>query len=70
MERSRQWREVGLGAQILRDLSISSIRLYATRSRTYVGIAGFGIEIEGTEPFEEGSTHRLTIKQPPDASDC
>jgi 3,4-dihydroxy 2-butanone 4-phosphate synthase/GTP cyclohydrolase II len=51
-ERNMQWREVGLGAQILRDLRISSIRLLATRSRTYVGIAGFGIEIVGTEPLE------------------
>jgi 3,4-dihydroxy 2-butanone 4-phosphate synthase/GTP cyclohydrolase II len=51
-QRSEQWREVGLGAQILRDLGISSIRLYATRARTYVGLAGFGIEIAGTEPLE------------------
>jgi len=52
LERSEQWREVGLGAQILRDLRISSIRLLATRSRTYVGLAGFGIEIAATEPVE------------------
>jgi len=57
LERNRQWREIGLGAQILRDLGISSIRLYATRARTYVGLAGFGIEIAGieiagTEPLE------------------
>ncbi len=51
-ERSVQWREVGLGAQILRDLRISSIQLLATRSRTYVGLAGFGIEITVTEPLE------------------
>src|SRR5712691_10478584 len=51
-ERSVQWREVGLGAQILRDLRISSIQLLATRSRTYVGLAGFGIEITITEPLE------------------
>jgi 3,4-dihydroxy 2-butanone 4-phosphate synthase/GTP cyclohydrolase II len=47
-----QWREVGLGAQILRDLRISSIQLLATRARTYVGLAGFGIEITATEPLE------------------
>jgi 3,4-dihydroxy 2-butanone 4-phosphate synthase/GTP cyclohydrolase II len=52
IERSKQWREVGLGAQILRDLGISSIRLLATRARTYIGLAGFGIEIAGTEPLE------------------
>ena len=59
LERSREWREVGLGAQILRDLRISSIQLHATRSRTYVGLAGFGIEIESTEPLDEVASHRL-----------
>jgi len=47
--RSRQWREVGLGAQILKDLGISSIRLLTGRKLTYVGLAGFGIEITSTE---------------------
>ena len=50
--RERHWREIGLGAQILRDLGISSIRLLASRQRTYVGLAGFGIEIVSTEPLE------------------
>jgi len=50
--RSRQWREIGLGAQILRDLGISSIRLLASSKRTYVGLGGFGIEIVATEPIE------------------
>src|SRR3989442_2548523 len=47
--RSRQWREVGLGAQILKDLGISSIRLLTGRKLTYVGLAGFGIEIVSRE---------------------
>jgi 3,4-dihydroxy 2-butanone 4-phosphate synthase / GTP cyclohydrolase II len=47
--RSRQWREVGLGAQILKDLGISSIRLLTGRRLTYVGLAGFGIEILSSE---------------------
>jgi 3,4-dihydroxy 2-butanone 4-phosphate synthase/GTP cyclohydrolase II len=63
LERSRQWKDIGLGAQILRDLRISSIRLYATRSRSYVGLAGFGIEIAATEPLDEASGGRLTIKE-------
>jgi len=50
--RSQQWRDVGLGAQILRDLGISSIRLLASSQRTYVGLSGFGIEIVGTEALE------------------
>ena len=47
-----EWREVGLGAQILRDLGVKSIRLIASRERHYVGLDGFGIEIEATEIFE------------------
>jgi 3,4-dihydroxy 2-butanone 4-phosphate synthase/GTP cyclohydrolase II len=51
--RTRQWREVGLGAQILKDLGVSSIRLLTSSRRlTYVGLSGFGIEIVGTEPTE------------------
>lgn len=50
--RDQQWREIGLGAQILRDLGISSIRLLASRARTYVGLAGFGIEITATQALE------------------
>jgi 3,4-dihydroxy 2-butanone 4-phosphate synthase/GTP cyclohydrolase II len=49
--RLRQWREIGLGAQILKDLGISSIRLLTSRRLTYVGLAGFGIEILSTEPL-------------------
>jgi 3,4-dihydroxy 2-butanone 4-phosphate synthase/GTP cyclohydrolase II len=50
--RSRQWREVGLGAQILKDLGISSIRLLTSSKRTYVGLGGFGIEIVATEALD------------------
>jgi len=50
--RSQQWRDVGLGAQILKDLGISSIKLLTSSHRTYVGLSGFGIEIAGTDPLE------------------
>jgi 3,4-dihydroxy 2-butanone 4-phosphate synthase/GTP cyclohydrolase II len=50
--RNKQWREIGLGAQILKDLGISSIRLLSSTTRTYVGLAGFGIEILSTEALE------------------
>jgi 3,4-dihydroxy 2-butanone 4-phosphate synthase / GTP cyclohydrolase II len=50
--RSKQWREIGLGAQILKDIGISSIRLLSSSKRTYVGLSGFGIEIVGTETLE------------------
>jgi len=48
-QRETEWREIGLGAQILRDLGVSSIRLLASRERHYVGLDGFGIAIEATE---------------------
>jgi 3,4-dihydroxy 2-butanone 4-phosphate synthase / GTP cyclohydrolase II len=54
--RSRQWREVGLGAQILKDLGISSIRLLTSAKLTYVGLAGFGIEIVSTELADDRIT--------------
>ena len=47
--RQEEWREIGLGAQILKDLGVKSIRLIASRERRYVGLDGFGITIEATE---------------------
>lgn len=46
--RQDEWLEIGLGAQILRDLGIQSIVLHASRERHYVGLEGFGIEISKT----------------------
>ncbi len=50
--RAMLWREIGLGAQILRDLGVSSIRLRTDNPRTYVGLSGFGIEIAAVEPID------------------
>ncbi len=47
--REHEWLEIGLGAQILKDLGISSIKLLASRERHYVGLEGFGINITETE---------------------
>lgn len=49
LRRESEWREIGLGAQILRDLGISSIQLITSREKHYVGLEGFGIEISSTE---------------------
>ena len=46
--RDQAWRDVGLGAQILRDLGVRSIRLLASSARHYVGLSGFDIEISET----------------------
>ncbi|MBB3975862.1 3,4-dihydroxy 2-butanone 4-phosphate synthase/GTP cyclohydrolase II [Rhizobium azooxidifex] len=47
--REHEWLEIGLGAQILKDLGIASIRLMASRERHYVGLEGFGIQIAATD---------------------
>lgn len=41
----RHQHEVGIGAQILRDLGLSGIRLLTNSPRRAVGLEGFGIEI-------------------------
>src|SRR5579863_10755659 len=50
--RAIQWREIGLGAQILRDLGVTSIRLRTENPRKYVGLSGFGIEIAAVEGID------------------
>ncbi len=47
--RRAQWLEIGVGAQILRDLGLSKIRLIAGREVDYVGVKGFGLTLEATE---------------------
>jgi 3,4-dihydroxy 2-butanone 4-phosphate synthase/GTP cyclohydrolase II len=47
--RESEWLEIGLGAQILKDLGVSSIKLLTRSERHYVGLEGFGIKIAETE---------------------
>ncbi|MCZ6887122.1 MAG: 3,4-dihydroxy-2-butanone-4-phosphate synthase [Gammaproteobacteria bacterium] len=47
-ERRAEWLEIGVGAQILRDLGLSKIRILAGREVDYVGVEGFGLSLEGT----------------------
>jgi 3,4-dihydroxy 2-butanone 4-phosphate synthase/GTP cyclohydrolase II len=50
--RAQTWLDIGLGAQILRDLNVRSIRLISSSNRHYVGLSGFGIEIAETIRLE------------------
>ncbi len=50
--RESEWLEIGLGAQILKDLGITSIELFTSRKRHYVGLEGFGIAISKTTLVE------------------
>jgi 3,4-dihydroxy 2-butanone 4-phosphate synthase/GTP cyclohydrolase II len=51
-DRNRQWREIGVGAQILRDLGVTSIRHLTSSAHDYKGLSGFGIEIACNEQLE------------------
>jgi 3,4-dihydroxy 2-butanone 4-phosphate synthase/GTP cyclohydrolase II len=51
-DRNKQWREVGVGAQILRDLGVTSIRHLTSSVHDYKGLSGFGIEILSNEHLE------------------
>ena len=51
-DRHRQWREVGVGAQILRDLGVTSIINLTSSVHDYKGLSGFGIEIVASERLE------------------
>lgn len=48
-ERHSEWLEVGVGAQILRDLGLSKIKLIAGREVDYKGVGGFGLILDSTE---------------------
>ena len=51
-DRNKQWREVGVGAQILRDLGVTSIIHLTSSVHDYKGLSGFGIEIVSNERLE------------------
>ena len=45
-------RDYGIGAQILRSLGVSSMRLLTNNPRKFVGLQGYGLSISETLPLE------------------
>jgi 3,4-dihydroxy 2-butanone 4-phosphate synthase/GTP cyclohydrolase II len=45
-------RDFGIGAQILLDLGLSSIRLLTNNPRKIVGLEGYGLQVTGREPIQ------------------
>jgi 3,4-dihydroxy 2-butanone 4-phosphate synthase/GTP cyclohydrolase II len=45
-------REYGIGAQILNDLGITTMRLMTNNPSKFGGLEGFGLEITGRVPLE------------------
>ena len=48
-QRNRDWLDIGVGAQILRDLGVSKLRILAGREVDFVGLEGFGLTVVATE---------------------
>lgn len=48
-KRNQDWLEVGVGAQILRDLGVTKLRILAGREVDFVGLDGFGLTVTATE---------------------
>ena len=48
-KRANQWLEVGIGAQIVRDLGVRDIRTVAGREVDLVGVEGFGLRVVASE---------------------
>ena len=45
-------RDYGIGAQILRDLGVRSMRLLTNNPRKFVGLEGYGLSVTETVPLE------------------
>jgi 3,4-dihydroxy 2-butanone 4-phosphate synthase / GTP cyclohydrolase II len=56
-------RDYGIGAQILLDLGLSSIRLLTNNPRKVVGLEGYGLKITGREPLHvaPGAFNRIYL---------
>jgi 3,4-dihydroxy 2-butanone 4-phosphate synthase/GTP cyclohydrolase II len=49
-------RDFGIGAQILRDLGLSTLRIMTNNPRKLVGLEGYGLEIVARVPLEVAQT--------------
>ncbi len=49
-------REFGIGAQILRDLGLSTLRIMTNNPRKLIGLEGYGLEIVERVPLEVAAT--------------
>ena len=55
------FKEYGIGAQILRDLGVRKMRLLSNNKKHLVGLRGYGLEITALEPIRD-NVDRETAK--------
>ena len=53
-------RDYGIGAQILRDLNVRTMRLLTNNPRKFVGLEGYGLSVVETLPLENAPTSEFT----------
>ena len=56
------FKEYGIGAQILRDLGVRKMRLLTNNRKHLVGLRGYGLEITALEPIPRDNATRETVK--------
>ena len=56
------FKEYGIGAQILRDLGVGKMRLLTNNKKHLVGLRGYGLEVTALEPISHDNPLRETAK--------
>ena len=59
-------RDYGIGAQILRDLGVRTMRLLTNNPRKFIGLEGYGLSVAESLPLEVDPGHRDDAQVPPD----
>jgi len=57
------FKEYGIGAQILRDLGVRKMRLLTNNRKHLVGLRGYGLEVTSLEPIPRENPLREIVKQ-------
>jgi 3,4-dihydroxy 2-butanone 4-phosphate synthase/GTP cyclohydrolase II len=63
--RQREFREYGIGAQILRDVGVGKIRLLSNSARNLVSLPGYGLEIVECVPLQLETRPTRPLKAKP-----
>ena len=58
------FKEYGIGAQILRDLGVRKMRLLTNNKKHLVGLRGYGLEVTSLVPIPRENPLRVTAKNP------